>query len=28
MTIAAMQTGERVTFDDQTQQIVAGGKHV
>ena len=28
MTIAAMQTGERVTFDDQAQQIVAGGKHV
>ena len=28
MTIAAMQTGTRVTFDDKTQQIVAGGKHV
>jgi hypothetical protein len=26
MTIAAMQTGQRVTFDDKTQQIVAGGK--
>ncbi|MGD0097856.1 MAG: Gfo/Idh/MocA family oxidoreductase [Terracidiphilus sp.] len=28
MTIAAMQTGQRVTYDDQTEQIVAGGKHV
>jgi len=28
MTIAAMQTGQRVTFDDKTEQIVAGGKHV
>jgi predicted dehydrogenase len=26
MTIAAMQTGERVTFDDKTQQVMAGGK--
>jgi predicted dehydrogenase len=28
MCIAAMQTGTRVTFDDKTQQVVAGGKHV
>ena len=28
MTIAAMQTGQRVTFDDKTQQVIAGGKHV
>ena len=28
MTIAAMQTGQRVTYDDQTEQMVAGGKHV
>jgi predicted dehydrogenase len=28
MCIAAMQTGERVTFDDKTQQIVAGGRHL
>jgi predicted dehydrogenase len=28
MTIAAMQTGQRVTFDDKTQQVVVGGKHV
>ncbi len=28
MCIAAMQTGQRVTFDDKTQQIVAGGKHL
>jgi predicted dehydrogenase len=26
MCIAAMQTGERVSFDDKTQQIVVGGK--
>ncbi len=26
MTIAAMRTGERVTFDDKTQQVIAGGK--
>ncbi len=26
MTIAAMQTGQRVTFDDKTQQVMAGGK--
>jgi predicted dehydrogenase len=26
MCIAAMQTGERVTFDDKTQQVMAGGK--
>ena len=28
MTIAAMQTGSRVTFDDKTNTILAGGKHV
>ncbi len=28
MTIAAMQTGSRVTFDDKTNSIMAGGKHV
>jgi hypothetical protein len=28
MCIAAMQTGTKVTFDDKTQQVVAGGKHV
>lgn len=28
MCIAAMQTGAKVTFDDKTQQVVAGGKHV
>ncbi len=26
MTVAAMQTGQRVTFDDKTQQLVIGGK--
>jgi len=26
MNIAAIQTGERVTFDDKTQQVLAGGK--
>lgn len=26
MTIAAIKTGQRVTFDDKTQQIMAGGK--
>jgi predicted dehydrogenase len=26
MTIAAIQTGQRVTFDSKTQQILAGGK--
>jgi len=26
MCIAAMQTGEKVTFDDKTQQVIAGGK--
>ena len=26
MTIAAMQTGQRVTFDDQAQKVVIGGK--
>jgi predicted dehydrogenase len=28
MTIAAMQTGQRVTFDDKTQKVMAGGKYV
>jgi hypothetical protein len=26
MNIAAIQTGEKVTFDDKTQQVLAGGK--
>ena len=26
MCVAAMQTGEKVTFDDKTQQVIAGGK--
>ena len=26
MTIAAIQTGQKVTFDDKTQQVVVGGK--
>jgi len=26
MTVAAIQTGQKVTFDDKTQQIIAGGK--
>jgi len=26
MNIAAIQTGEKVTFNDQTQQVIAGGK--
>ena len=26
MTIAAMETGQRVTFNDKTQQVIAGGK--
>jgi hypothetical protein len=26
MNIAAIQTGEKVTFNDQTQQVMAGGK--
>ena len=26
MTIAAIQTGQKVTFDDKTQQVIAGGK--
>jgi predicted dehydrogenase len=26
MTVAAIQTGEKVTFDDKTQQVIAGGK--
>jgi len=24
--VAAVQTGEKVTFDDKTQQVVVGGK--
>ena len=26
MTIAAMQSGQRVTFDDEKQQVLAGGE--
>ena len=26
MNIAAIQTGQKVTFDDKTQQVIAGGK--
>jgi predicted dehydrogenase len=26
MNVAAIQTGEKVTFDDKTQQVIAGGK--
>ncbi|MGA2536156.1 MAG: gfo/Idh/MocA family oxidoreductase, partial [Terracidiphilus sp.] len=26
MNIAAIQTGEKVTFDDKTQQVIVGGK--
>jgi len=26
MCIAAMQTGQKITFDDKTQQVIAGGK--
>jgi predicted dehydrogenase len=26
MTVAAIQTGEKVTFDDKTHQVIAGGK--
>jgi hypothetical protein len=26
MNVAAIQTGQRVTFDPKTQQIMAGGK--
>jgi hypothetical protein len=26
MCVAAIQTGERVTFDDKTQSIIAGGR--
>jgi predicted dehydrogenase len=28
MCIAAMQTGQRVTFNEKTQSVMAGGKHV
>jgi hypothetical protein len=28
MTIAAIQTGQRITFDDATQDIVVGGQGV
>jgi hypothetical protein len=28
MTIAAIQTGQRVTFDDATQDVVIGGQGV
>ena len=26
MNVAAIQTGQKVTFDDKTQQVIAGGK--
>ena len=26
MNVAAIQTGQKVTFDDKTQQVMAGGK--
>jgi hypothetical protein len=26
MNVAAIQTGEKVTFDDKTQQVIAGGR--
>jgi hypothetical protein len=26
MNVAAIKTGEKVTFDDKTQQVMAGGK--
>jgi hypothetical protein len=26
MTVAAIQAGQKVTFDDKTQQVIAGGK--
>jgi len=26
MNVAAIQTGQKVTFDDATQQVIAGGK--
>jgi hypothetical protein len=26
MNVAAIQTGQKVTFDDRTQQVMAGGK--
>jgi hypothetical protein len=26
MNVAAIQTGEKVTFDDKTEQVMAGGK--
>jgi hypothetical protein len=26
MNVAAIQTGEKVTFDEKTQQVMAGGK--
>ena len=28
MNVAAIQTGQKVTFDDKTQQIMVGGKAV
>jgi hypothetical protein len=28
MCIAAMQTGQKVTFDDKAQKVVAGGKAI
>jgi hypothetical protein len=26
MTVAAIRTGQKVTFDDKTQQVIVGGK--
>jgi hypothetical protein len=26
MNVAAIQTGQKVTFDDKTQQVMVGGK--
>jgi hypothetical protein len=26
MNVAAIQTGEKVTFDDKTQQVMVGGR--
>ena len=26
MNVAAIQTGQKVTFDEKTQQVMAGGK--
>jgi hypothetical protein len=26
MTVSAIRTGQKVTFDDKTQQVIVGGK--